>query len=141
MKYIIRPLLIAMLIGIVSDAVAQQVSRPRPGGIGSWRVLGVTQANRTAERDVIYVQGPYDYFRQIKFRVTDAPLEIMRMVVRYDDGGLPQNVETRFLIPEGGESRIIDLRGGRRKLKSVEFWYKTVGMFRGRADITLFGIK
>ena len=130
-----------LLLSLMYDAPAQQSSRPKPGGAGAWRMIGTLQANYSADHDVIYVKGPYDYFRRLKFRVTDAPLEIMRMMVRYDDGGVPEKIETRFNIPQGGESRIIDLRGGRRKIRSVEFWYKTSGIFRGRADLTLFGMK
>ena len=77
----------------------------------------------------------------LKFKVTDAPINMMRMIVRYDDGGAPENIDLRFNIPQGGESRVIDLRGGRRKLKSVEFWYDTKGILNGRADVTLFGLK
>ncbi len=63
------------------------------------------------------------------------------MIVTYDDGGLPEKIDIRFNIPEGGESRIIDLRGGKRKIRTVEFWYKTSGILNGRANLTLFGIK
>ncbi len=66
---------------------------------------------------------------------------MQRMIVRYDDGGLPENIDIRFNIPEGGESRLIDLKGGRRKIKSVDFWYETKGFLNGRADLTLFGMK
>ena len=117
------------------------LSQPRAGNVGSWRLLGSVQARFTADHDVIFVAGPYDYFRRLKFKVTDAPLNLLRMVVRYDDGGAPENVDVRFNIPQGGESRVIDIRGGRRKLKSVEFWYDTQGILNGRADITLFGMK
>jgi hypothetical protein len=120
---------------------AQQVSRPNIGTKGSWKILGTTQANFKNDHDAIFVQGPYDYFRQLKFKVTDAPLNINRMIVRYDDGGLPENIELRSAIPQGGESRIIDLKGGKRKIKSVEFWYNTKVIRQGRANLTLFGIK
>lgn len=36
-----------------------------------------------------------------------------RMVVGYDDGRGPENIELRYNIPKGGESRIVDLRGGK----------------------------
>ena len=130
-----------VMLGWSQASFAQQVTAPRAGGVGTWRLLGTTHANFTADHDAIYIKGPYDYFRRIKFKVTDAPVNIVRMVVRYDDGGLPENINTRFTIPEGGESRVIDLKGGRRKLKSIEFWYDTVGILRGRADVTLFGLK
>ena len=132
-----------LLIGslVYHPATAQRGSRPAPGSRGAWRVLGTVHARHTADHDIIVVAGPYDYFRRLKFKVTDAPLNVHKILVRYDDGGLPENIETRFTIPKGGESRIIDLRGGRRKLKSVEFWYDTRGLLNGQADVTLFGIK
>jgi hypothetical protein len=75
------------------------------------------------------------------FKFTDSPLNITKMIVRYDDGGIPENIETRFEIPKGGESRVIDLKGQKRKIKTVEFWYETKGFLNGKADLTLFGMK
>jgi hypothetical protein len=131
--------LMLLLIGI--SVHAQQVTQPKPGAKGSWRVLGTTQANHKADHDVIIIAGPYDYFRRLKFKVTNAPLHLQRLLVRYDDGGRPENIDIRYNIPQGGESRIIDLRGGKRKLKSVEFWYDTKGFLKGKANVILMGIK
>jgi hypothetical protein len=37
---------------------------------------------------------------------------------------------------------IVDLRGvGTRSLRKVEFWYDTQGVLKGKADVTLFGMK
>lgn len=136
---IILSLVFLISIGIMVGA--QTVSQPRPGLPGSWRLLGVTYAKHTVDHDVIIVKGPFDYFSKLKFKVTGAPLNMLRMIVRYDDGGMPENIDIRHNIPQGGESRIIDLRGGRRKLKTVEFWYETKGFLRGQAEVNLFGIK
>ncbi len=140
-KYLIGFIFFITLCLTIDSVQAQVAVQPRQGNTGSWRLLGTVQANHTADHDVIYIKGPYDFFRRIKFKVTDSPLTMMRMVVRYDDGGLPENIETRMDIPKGGESRIIDLNGGKRKLKSIEFWYDTKGIFNGKADVTLFGMK
>jgi hypothetical protein len=142
MKVYINTIFVAVILFLgLTDAQAQMVSQPRAGGVGTWRLLGHTQAKFSADHDAIFVAGPYDYFRRLKFKVTDAPINMVRMIVRYDDGGLPENIDIRFNIPQGGESRVIDLKGGRRKLKSVEFWYDTQGILNGRADVTLFGLK
>ncbi len=128
-------------IFLFQGAFAQRVSQPRSGPTGSWRVLGTTSAKSSGDHDAIYIKGPYDFFRRIKFKVTDSNIEMQYILVRYDDGGAPERVETRENIPQGGESRIIDLKGGKRKLKSVEFWYRDKGFMNGKADVTLFGIK
>lgn len=133
-----------LIAGILFSAVAaqaQKVVKPRAGSVGSWRLLGTTEANHTADHDIIIVAGPFDFFRKLKFKVTDAPLNMQRMIVRYDDGALPENIDLRFNIPQGGESRIIDLKGLKRKIKSVEFWYDTKGFLKGKANVTLFGMK
>ena len=91
--------------------------------------------------DVIVVKGPYDNFRRIKFKVTDAPLHMHYMLVTYDNGQ-PDRIDVRQNIPKGGESRVIDLKGGgQRSLRRVEFWYDTKGLLNGKADVTLFGLK
>ena len=134
-------LLCILLVGSLSDAlIAQQVSRPRAGAPGSWRLIGNTEAKFTADHDVIHVQGPYDNFRKLKFKVTDAGLNLMRMVVTYDNGA-PDNIDIRQNIPQGGESRVIDLRGGKRSIRKIEFWYDTKGILNGRANVTIFGMK
>ena len=120
---------------------AQTVSQPRKGQKGAWRVLGTTSAQYSNDHDAIIIKGPYDYFRKLKLKVTDAPLHMRRMVVRYENGGRPEEIDLRQTIRQGGESRIIDLRGGKRKLKTVEFWYDTKGFLKGKAEVTLFGIK
>jgi hypothetical protein len=131
--------LVIAFIGL-AHADAQQVSRPRPGGTGSWHFLGKTSANHSVDHDKIIVSGPFDAFRKLKFKVTDAPLHMIRMVVVYENG-LPDNIDLRFKIPKGGESRLIDLKGGKRRLKSVDFWYETKGFLSGKADVWLYGMK
>ena len=131
------------LVTLLPDLSFSQtvVSAPRPGTPGEWRYLGTVNARFTADHDAIVVQGPYDFFRRIKFKVTSAPINIIRLIVTYDDGGLPENIDTRFSIPAGGESRIIDLRGNRRKIRTIEFWYDTKGVLQGRANVSVFGHK
>ena len=116
------------------------VAKPRSGPAGSWRLIGKIQARHDADHDVIIVKGPHDDFRRIKFKVTDAPLKIHRLVVVYDNGE-PDKIEVREEIPQGGESRAIDLAGtGRRSIRKIEFWYETKGSGKGKADVTLFGM-
>ncbi len=143
MKRIILYMFASLLLacGYNAPLLAQQVRAPRAGVVGSWRVIGTTQARFTADHDFIEVVGPFDNFRRVKFKVTDAPLRMVRMKITYADGA-PDEIPTAFDIPQGGESRIIDLRGvGERRIRRIDFWYDTRGVLRGRANVTIFGIK
>jgi hypothetical protein len=136
------PLALAMtLAGLAAPAAAQQVVQPKPGAAGTWRLIGQTHADHAQDHDTIIVKGPYDNFRKIKFKVTDAPLNMQHMVVTYDNGA-PDKIDIRQNIPKGGESRAIDLRGvGKRSVRRIDFWYDTQGFLKGKADVTVFGMK
>jgi len=138
----IRLLSILAFLSLVVDSSleAQAVSRPRAGRAGAWRLIGTVHADFVRDHDVIHVVGPFDQFRKIKFFVKDAPVDISRLLVTYDNGD-KQNVETRFTIPKGGESRVIDLNGYKRSIRTIEFWYDTRGRGQGRAEVTVYGIK
>jgi hypothetical protein len=127
---------------IAAESIAQdRVVHPRAGAPGTWRVIGQVTANFAADHDAIVVRLPFDMFRRIKFKVTDAPLHLKLLVVTYDNGS-PDRLEVRERIDKGGESRAIDLRGaGQRGIRRIEFWYDTGGVLQGRADVTLFGMK
>ena len=137
---------LAVLIVILSSlmllpASAQKIVRPRPGAAGEWKIIGTTHAKHSADHDEIVVKGPFDNFRRIKFKVTDAPLQMHRMVVTYDNGA-PDKIEVRENIAKGGESRVIDLRGaGTRSIRKIEFWYETKGKGDGKSDVTVVGMK
>ena len=137
-------LLAALAVTLLSPQAALAVTQAvqgKPGAPGEWRVIGQTHARHDIDHDQIFVQGPFDNFRKIKFKVTDSPLRIHRMVVTYDNGA-PDKIEIRQNIPKGGQSRAIDLRGiGKRSVRKIEFWYDTKGILNGRADVTIFGQK
>jgi hypothetical protein len=123
-----------------TPAMAKKV-QPNPGSAGSWRLVGTTHADHSVDHDSIVVQGPFDNFRRIKFKVTDAPLNMLRMVVTYDNGA-PDPIDVRQNIPQGGESRTIDLQGvGKRSIRKIDFWYDTKGLLKGKADVTVLGMK
>jgi hypothetical protein len=134
-------MLLLALAGLAGPAAAAKVVQPQPGNAGSWRLIGQTHADHGADHDTIIVKGPFDNFRKIKFKVTDAPLNMQHMVVTYDNGA-PDKIEIRQNIPQGGESRVIDLRGiGKRSVRRIDFWYDTQGFLKGKADVTVFGMK
>ncbi len=103
-------------------------------------MIGSVEANFTADHDTLVVRG-FDDFRRIKFKVTNAGLNLQRMVVVYENGE-PEQIAVRANIPKGGESRQIDLRGaGKRRIRRIDFWYDTKGILNGKAHVTVFGMK
>jgi hypothetical protein len=132
---------LALAVTGATAAIAQQVTRPNPGAPGQWRLIGTAHARHSVDHDTIVVAGPHDNFRAIKFKVTGAPLNMHRIVVTYENGE-PDRLDVRHDIPQGGETRTIDLRGaGQRRIRKIEFWYDTKGLGNRKAAVTAFGMK
>jgi hypothetical protein len=134
-------ILLTLLLFISGMTVLAQ-PHPNPGtiSVGNWRFLGSVKAGHSGDHDEIIVSGPYDSYRRLKIKVTNSPLNMQKMAVVYFDGA-PENIQIKDNIPEGGESRAIDLKGGKRKIRSVQFWFETKGFLNGKAEVTLFGEK
>jgi hypothetical protein len=110
-------------------------------GARRWVVLGQTTVDGQRDRDTIALGRAEGTFRSIQLRVTGAPVEFYRVVVRFGNGA-NEEVEVRERIPAGGQTRAIDLRGADRVINSVEFFYGK-GNWRpsARPRVTLYGEK
>ena len=132
-------LLMIGLFGSIQHSMAQRISAPKSGTSGTWRVIAKTTAHAGVDHDVVRVTGA-DNFRKLKLKVTDSGLNMIRMIVTYDGGGV-QKIALKQYIPKNGESRIIDLNGGSRSIRTIEYWYEDTGFLNGRADLTVYGRK
>ncbi|MCC6241400.1 MAG: DUF2541 family protein [Gemmatimonadaceae bacterium] len=113
----------------------------RAGGPrADWDLLGQRQVNDRADHDLITVTSSRGDFRRIKLTVQRAPVDFHRVVVHYGNGS-DQRIELRNTIPAGGESRVIDLEGGERVIRSVEFWYDANTIRGRRAQVRAFGMR
>ena len=125
-------LLLLFTLSLFNCTTAQNATR------ADWRFIADKWVNYGLDHDAIHLGDLKDDFRQIKIRVTDAPLKIYDMKVHYDNGDV-QDVSLKLLFRQGEESRVIDLNGGLRHLRKIEFWYETKGVRKGKARIAVWG--
>lgn len=109
-------------------------ARPAP-----WVLLGQRQVTDRADHDTIGVTGARGDFRSIRIDVSRHAVDFHRVLIHFGNGG-DQEVQMRHTIPAGGSSREIDIEGGDRVIRSIEFWYdaKTIGR-GGRATVRVMG--
>jgi len=85
-----------------------------------WEQLGRTYVDGKVDHDRIFVnKGGY---RALQLGVKGGAIEFQRVVVHFENGADHQ-LEIRDRIPDHGKTRVIDLPGDRRRIRSVEFWY------------------
>jgi hypothetical protein len=105
-----------------------------------WKFIADKTVRFGVDHDVIHLGNLNDDFRQIKLKVTSGPLKILDMKVYFDNDEV-QDIAIRNQIRQGGETRVIDLNGGLRHLKKIEFWYETKGFAKGRSRVAVWGRK
>lgn len=108
---------------------------------GGWEFLGSRMVNDRLDRDEIEVTASKGDFKALKLVVKRSAVHFLDMKVHFGSGGT-QDVEIRQVIPAGGETRVIDLRGGDRFVKKVVFWYEANSLRKGKkAEIHLWGLR
>jgi hypothetical protein len=141
MKNLINFTLIIVFSLVASQSSKAQIIKTNKQAVGSWRLIGETKVSGGGvDHDIIKVEGPGDNFRKLKFKVTNSGLNMIRMVVTYDNGGR-EEIDIRQNISQGGESRVIDLKGGKRSIRNIQFWYEDKGILDGKARVAVFGRK
>jgi hypothetical protein len=104
---------------------------------GGWQYLGEAHVDGRADHDNISAEHE-GRFRFIQLHVQNAPVEFDHVVVHYDNGA-SEELHVRQVIPAGGRTRDIDLRGGARKIRSVELYYARAVPGSRRPVVRLFG--
>lgn len=118
-------LLIVFGLGTAACAAAQ------------WERLGARQVSFAAERDVVEVGAREGRFTAIRIDVADGDIEMYNLRVIFGDGDA-WSPPTRLDFRQGSRSRVIDLPGGARVIRRIEFAYRS-RVRRGRATVEVFG--
>ena len=128
MKKLYPVALFVMLVFITQSAVAQK----------DWQRLGSRKVNFGLDRDVIKVGLQDGTFTKLRFVVSGGALNMHKIVVQYGNG-TKDELEVRHNFKKGSLTRVVDLRGGKRIIRDITFWYDTKNASRKRATLTVFG--
>ena len=130
MKRYISSVLFLILMATAGFAAAAKAP-------GRWVLLGQRDVDFRNDHDRIEVGRHEEGFRQIQFRVKDAPIEISRMVVTFHNGQtFSPKINHRF--PEGSGSHSIDLPGDRRNIARIDFEYHSINRREGKGKVEVY---
>lgn len=114
-------MILATTVGI-SKASAQQPKIVLSDAAG-WHKIGSTTVDYQKETDEVVVMGA-DRFASIKFKITEAPVDIESIEVYYESGD-SQKISVKSKYDAGKESKEFSLNGAERNLKKIVFVYNT----------------
>ncbi len=127
-----------LLLGLAYATQAQGNRRNDNQQSGRWAYLGEANVDGNADHDFIRVGRAEGRFQSLQIRVDRAPIEFQRVIVHFANGN-NEEITIRDRIPNGGQTRAIDLRGNDRAITGVEFWYSK-GTWRSRMPrVRLYG--
>ena len=94
---------------------------------GTWTSLGSRVVSDSTDHDTIVISAGQGTFRSVKIMVQRSPVRLDRLVLSFENGER-RELRLHVLLPAGGETRIIHLKGSQQAIRGVDFWYdpKTV---------------
>jgi hypothetical protein len=104
---------------------------------GRWERLGRREVDFRGDHDRIEVGRAEGRFRQLEIRVKDAPIEISDMVVTFGNNE-KFSPTLRHRFDKGAGTRIIDLPGERRAIKSIDFNYRSINRREGKGVVEVY---
>jgi hypothetical protein len=108
------------------------------GSANAAEQLGCQSVGFIADRDSIAVGRAEGRFTAIQLRVSKNAIEMRDLKVIYANGEL-DDLQVRSSIPDGGQTRWIDLRGNKRAIRSIELSYASRPNFKGQARVCVYG--
>ena len=102
-----------------------------------WKKLGERTVNGKFDKDTIIVGADDGFFTAIQVKVENSSLDMRDIKVNFGNGS-SFSPDTRVRFDANTKSRIIDLPGEKRIIKSVEFKYSNVPG-GGNARVELWG--
>jgi hypothetical protein len=125
--------LVAITLGLVAIAPALAARHA-----DDWVLLGGRHVTDKVDHDTIVVTSARGTFRKIQLRVHERPVQFHKVVVHFGDGA-KQELELREVIPAGGRSAGLDLKGGNRVISSIDLWYEAQSIGKGKgATVRVF---
>ncbi|WP_108804137.1 DUF2541 family protein [Aquimarina sp. Aq107] len=103
-----------------------------------WEHLGSRTVNYKIDRDVIKVTAKDGAFKKLKVKVTNGSINMHRIVVQYGNGE-KQVIQVKKNFKKGSATRVIDLKGNKRIIRDITFFYDTKNFSKNRAKVHVFG--
>ena len=105
----------------------------------SWEYLGNAHVDGSQDHDSIKVGRSAGSYRAIQLRISGGAINFERVIVRFGNGS-QEEIAIRSRIPDGGQTRVIDLPGERRIIQSLDLWYNR-DHWGKRPKVSMYGLR
>jgi hypothetical protein len=128
------------ILGCSNAMLAQKKTEVVMSDKTGWHKIGETTVDFKKQKEEVMVMGA-NRFASIKFKVTNAPINISSVEIFYESGD-NQMTNLDYSVQAPGESSIVNLNGGERNVKKIVFVYKTPPNNKdAKSHVEIWGLK
>lgn len=125
-----------LFLSMLAAAAALVVALPAQAQ--QWVLLGTRAVDTVVDHDTIPVTAGLGTFRRLQLKVTGNGLFVYDLDLLYGNGAT-DDIPIRLHIPQGGQTRVIDLRGGARVITSIGMTYERPADGDGATVVEVWG--
>lgn len=126
------------LVGLLVFFVSCGSSRRTFGLEEGWELLGERKVNFVRDKDVLEINSR-NLFTAIRFHVEEKDVRINDLKIEFENGDRMAPA-LDDVIKAGEQSRVIQLAAEGRRIKNIEFKYRSMGsILEGRANVVVTG--
>lgn len=124
-------LIAALLVGTTTFLRAQNKL--------SWDKLGTEAVDYAIDHDVVTIQqGSTETYTALKIKVVNGTVNVHKATVHFANGDT-QDVNLPKELNAGNDGKLIDLKGNKRAIEKVTFWYDTKASSNEKAVVEVWG--
>lgn len=122
---------VALMLGYSTVTLAQNKL--------TWDKLGTEAVDYAIDHDVVKLnENSTETYTSLKIKVLNGTVNIHKATVHFANGET-QDVNLPKEINKGNDGQLIDLKGNKRKIDKVTFWYDTKGPSDNKAVVEVWG--
>ena len=128
--------IVASVVTLLLMLATASTARAQDWDSTGWIKLGERSVTGRYDHDTIRVGSYKGRFDKLTMVVTDSDLELLDFEIKFATGR-SYHPATRHHFREGSRSRVFDLPGDGRVIRSIELRYKSAGS--GSAKVQIWG--
>lgn len=122
---------IAAILGASTVTVAQNKL--------TWDKLGTEAVDYAIDHDAVAVDNSKgDTYTALKIKVLNGTVNVHKVTVHFANGD-NQDVDLPKELNAGNDGKLVDLKGNKRVIEKVTFWYDTKGPADSKAVVEVWG--
>ena len=135
MKFAGMNLLISVVIGLLSIMPFNDMDKADQS---RWAVVGYDEVKFNQDKGVIPIKLKDKAFASVRLTFQGKSIDMHHISIQFDNGE-SQTVPLKKKFKDGDVSKIIDLHGGLRVIKKVEYYYTPDLLAKKKAFVELIG--